>query len=98
MCLFLGPPWLPFTGSVKEFKLLAKKLGGMHLAAEELCKTYNSNVIGLKLGQEKVVIVMKYDLVKEVLIRDDFNNRPDNFFMKLRCMGIRRGKKHSKYQ
>lgn len=35
---------------------------------------------------------MKYDLVKEVLTRDDFNNRPDNFFMRLRCMGTRKGK------
>lgn len=78
-------------GCGKEFKTLARKLGGMHLAAEELSKKYASNVIGLKLGSERVVLVMKYDLVKEVLTRDEFNNRPDNFFMRLRCMGTRRG-------
>lgn len=65
----------------------------MHLAAQKLSKQYKSDVIGLKLGKEKIVIVMKYDLVKEVLTRDDFNNRPDNFFMRLRCMGTRKGKK-----
>lgn len=88
----LGPPWLPFTGSSKEFKRLVKQLGGIHMATEELCNIYNSNVIGLKLGQENVVIVAKYKLVKEILNRDDFNGRPDNFFMRLRCMGTRRGK------
>lgn len=78
-------------GSSKEFKSLARQLGGMHVAAQELSKRYKSDVIGLKLGKEKVVIVMNYDLVKEVLTRDDFNNRPDNFFMRLRCMGTRKG-------
>lgn len=70
----------------------------MHLAAEELSKVYNSDIIGLKLGRENVVIVTKYKLVKEILTRDDFTGRPDNFFMRLRCMGTRRGKSASATQ
>lgn len=61
------------------------------MAAQEMSKRYNSNVLGFKFGREKVVVITGYDTIKQVLLRDDFNNRPDNFFLRLRCMGTRRG-------
>jgi len=72
-------------------KLTADK-NGQYLAFEELRKRYKSDVIGLKLGSEYVVVVFGNALVNDVLRRDEFQGRPDNFFMRLRTLGKRLGK------
>nr|AMR44690.1 cytochrome P450 305a1 [Mylabris cichorii] len=86
-----GPRWLPLIGNLPELKKLAKSLGGQHLALSELSRIYNTNVLGLKLGSDYVVVVFSYNTVRQVLTREEFEGRPDNFFIRLRCMGIRRG-------
>lgn len=50
---------------------------------------YNSNVIGLKLGNELVVVALTYPVIHEVHTNDAFDGRPDNFFLRLRTMGSR---------
>lgn len=64
---------------------------GQYLALEELRKNYDSDVIGLKLGREYVVVVFGNSLLNDVFHGDEFQGRPDNFFMRLRTMGKRRG-------
>lgn len=46
-------------------------------------------MIGLKLGRELVVVAFTYPIVKEIHTRDEFDGRPDNFFLRLRTMGTR---------
>jgi len=48
-------------------------------------------IIGLKLGVQKIVVISTYDLVKKVLLQDEFNSRPDGFFFRLRSFGKRKG-------
>ncbi|ERL90380.1 hypothetical protein D910_07729 [Dendroctonus ponderosae] len=96
----LGPPWRPFIGNGPELRRLAKEYGGQHLAITELARRYDTEVVGLKLGKERVICVCSYATVRQVLTSDDYQGRPDNFFMKLRTMGTRKGKNQisGKYQ
>ncbi|RZB41731.1 cytochrome P450 305a1, partial [Asbolus verrucosus] len=87
----LGPQWLPLVGNLPQLKKLSKSLGGQHLALAKLAEEYNTNVLGLKLGNEYVVTVFSYPIVRDVLIGEEYEGRPDNFFLRLRCMGKKRG-------
>lgn len=89
---YTGPKWLPFIGNTYQLTKLAFDKGGQYLALEELRKKYNSDVIGLKLGREYVVVVFGNALLNETFHRDEFQGRPDNFFLRLRTMGKRLGK------
>lgn len=84
-----GPQWLPFIGNTPFVRKLARASGGQHLAFEALSKQYNSPVIGLKLGREYVVVALQYPAVREVHSKEEFDGRPDNFFLRLRTMGTR---------
>lgn len=48
-------------------------------------------MLGLKFGAEYCIVVGSYELVYQVQVREEFEGRPDNFFIQLRCMGGRRG-------
>lgn len=85
-----GPRWLPFVGCFPLFYRLRSKHGYVHLAANELTEKYGP-VLGIKLGKQRIVIVSSYELIKDVLTREEFNGRPDGFFFRLRALGERRG-------
>ncbi|XP_031840629.2 methyl farnesoate epoxidase [Nomia melanderi] len=85
-----GPKWLPFFGCFLTFQRLKNKHGYVHLAFRELMKTYGP-ILGLKLGNQKVVVISSHDLVKKVLLRDEFNGRPGGFFFKVRAFGKNKG-------
>lgn len=85
-----GPKWLPFVGCFLTVRRLKAKHRYAYLAFQELAKTYGP-ILGLKLGGQKVVVVSSHDLVKEVLLQDEFNGRPDGFFFRVRSFGKRQG-------
>lgn len=68
---------------------LARESGGQYKAFEKLSEEYSSPVVGLKLGNELVVVAFSIPLVKEIHSREEFDGRPDNFFLRLRTMGTR---------
>lgn len=72
-------------------KNLAKERQGLHKALEFLCEKYNSPIIGLKLGRELVIYAIGQEIVKDIHSREEFDGRPDTFFMRLRTMGDRLG-------
>lgn len=84
--------WIPFVGNTYQLARLASVKNGQYLALEEFRQRYNSDIVGLKLGSEYVVVVFGNGLISEILNRDEFQGRPDNFFLRLRTMGKRRGK------
>jgi hypothetical protein len=65
--------------------------GGQYEAFAELTKRFNSPVISLKLGNDLVIFVSSYQLIKEIHTRSEFDGRPDNYFLRLRTMGSRLG-------
>ncbi|XP_053970473.1 methyl farnesoate epoxidase-like isoform X1 [Hylaeus volcanicus] len=85
-----GPKWLPLVGCFLGFRRLRAKNGYAYLAFQELTRTYGP-ILGLKLGNQKVVVISTHDLVKKVLLRDEFNGRPDGFFFRVRSFGKRKG-------
>jgi hypothetical protein len=56
-----------------------------------MSEEYKSPVIGLKLGNERTIVVLTHDVVQQVHTKEEFEGRPYNFFIKLRSMGARRG-------
>ncbi|XP_070508546.1 probable cytochrome P450 305a1 [Chironomus tepperi] len=87
-----GPTWLvPFVGNSPYLRKLSRKLGGQHKAFEFLSKELKSPVFSLKLGTENVVVGMTHSIAKEIYSREEFDARPDNFFIRLRTMGTRLG-------
>lgn len=54
-----------------------------------MSEQFGEPIIGLKLGKELVVVAMTYPLVKEIHAREEFDGRPDNFFLRLRTLGTR---------
>lgn len=87
----VGPKWLPIVGNTFELRRQAKKYGSQTEVFRAWQKQYNSNVIGLKMGSELMVVALTYPIVHEVHINDAFDGRPDNFFLRLRTMGSRYG-------
>lgn len=81
--------FLPFIGNAQQLRKLAKECGGQHKALQKLSEEYSSPVVGLKLGNELVVVAFTIPLVKEIYSSEVFDGRPDNFFLRLRTMGTR---------
>nr|XP_023024596.1 probable cytochrome P450 305a1 [Leptinotarsa decemlineata] len=91
MIFSLGPIWLPIIGNLHQVKKLSIAQGGQHLAFSKLSQDYNSNVIGLKLGGKYTIVIASYPLVKTVLTSEEYDGRPQNFFMILRSLGTGKG-------
>ncbi|EDW19227.1 probable cytochrome P450 305a1 [Drosophila mojavensis] len=86
-----GPGFLPWLGNTLQFRREARAAGGQHILFEQWAKRYQSPLIGLKLGQDYVVVALGHELVREVQLQEVFEGRPDNFFLRLRTMGTRKG-------
>ncbi|XP_062127854.1 probable cytochrome P450 305a1 [Drosophila sulfurigaster albostrigata] len=86
-----GPGFLPWLGNTLQFRREARAAGGQHKLFEQWSKRYQSQLLGLKLGQEYVVVALGHELVREVQLQEVFEGRPDNFFLRLRTMGTRKG-------
>ncbi|KAH8262402.1 hypothetical protein KR026_003094 [Drosophila bipectinata] len=86
-----GPHFLPWLGNTLQFRKEARALGGQHILFERWSEKYKSNLLGLKLGQEYVVVALGHEMVREVQLQEVFEGRPDNFFLRLRTMGTRKG-------
>nr|QFZ96343.1 cytochrome P450 [Locusta migratoria] len=86
-----GPMWLPLVGNYTDMRKLSKKFGPQHQVFTHLAEKYGSPVIGMRLGGELTVIVSTKRLIREVLTRQEFEGRPQNFFADLRSLGLRKG-------
>lgn len=71
---------------------MMQKHGSQFKAFLELSKEYSTDILGLNLGSELLVVFYGEKNFKRVMLSDDFNGRPDNFFVRMRCFGKRAGK------
>ncbi|XP_017885232.1 methyl farnesoate epoxidase-like [Ceratina calcarata] len=86
-----GPiPW-PFFGNQILLKRLKRELGAQHAVFMELGKRYDSDVISVHLGNDKVLVVNGFKLITTVMKSDDYDGRPWNEFIKIRNMGKKSG-------
>ncbi|CAD7091023.1 unnamed protein product [Hermetia illucens] len=77
-----GPPRIPFFGAYLFFLLVNFK--STHSAALLFSKWYKSKMLGFYLGSYPTVVVHSHEGVKEVLLRPEFDGRPDLFAGRLR--------------
>ena len=91
--LLIGPFWFPFIGSGNVWrKAIVNNKGFLHKAFFDLARQYGEKkILGLKVGAEKIVFVGEWELVRDVLCREEFLARPNNFFLNLRCFGKKQG-------
>jgi methyl farnesoate epoxidase/farnesoate epoxidase len=86
----LGPPWLPFLGNILLVKRLANIHKFHHLMWQKLANIYGP-VMGLRLGNDKVIVVSGKEAIKEFYAKDEFDGRPDGFFFRVRSFDKRLG-------
>ncbi|CAG5039039.1 unnamed protein product [Parnassius apollo] len=86
-----GPKWYPLMGCSSIVDKMTKKHGSQWKALSTLAKEFSTNVLGLKLGRELVVVVYGEKNIRHVFTEKEFEGRPDNFFVRLRCLGKRMG-------
>lgn len=60
------------------------------MAFKKLEETYGP-IVGLKLGRQKIVTISTCDFVKQALLQDEFNGRPESFLFKIRAFGKKKG-------
>ncbi|KAF5297443.1 hypothetical protein FQR65_LT01374 [Abscondita terminalis] len=83
-----GPPWLPVLGSLLHLRSFSKRIaGGQHIVIQEMCKHWNTNVLGLKCGEQLIIAVCSFPVIKKIFEDETYNARPKNFFGKLRTIG-----------
>ncbi|XP_043461044.1 probable cytochrome P450 305a1 [Leptopilina heterotoma] len=86
-----GPFAWPFIGNLHLLRQLSRDFGGQHLAFLELSRRYNSDLISLKLGRNRITVVSGDKGIQYVLKNGEFDGRPWDEFIKLRNMGLRKG-------
>ena len=69
-----------------------QKYGSQWKALFAMAKEYKTDILGLKLGHENVVVVYGEKYVNQVSSDKEFDARPDSFTLRLRCLGKRKGK------
>ncbi|XP_022128196.2 probable cytochrome P450 304a1 [Pieris rapae] len=77
-----GPPSLPIYGAY--WIIVAKAFNNLALATIRLAKEYNTKLVGLYLGPIPQVLVNDSTLIKEVLIREEFDGRLDTVISRAR--------------
>ncbi|KAK7864643.1 hypothetical protein R5R35_012415 [Gryllus longicercus] len=85
-----GPKWLPVLGSALAVAKLRKQTGYLYEATAELGRRYGP-VVGLRVGKDRQVVLCGYDAMKEMLMKDELDGRPQGPFYETRTWGVRRG-------
>lgn len=86
-----GPKWFPFFGCNGIISSRMGKYGSQWKVISEMAKEHSTNILGLKLGGELVVVVFGEKNIRQVATEKEFDARPDSFFLRLRTFGKRVG-------
>ncbi|XP_059054095.1 farnesoate epoxidase-like [Achroia grisella] len=85
-----GPRSLPIIGNILSVWSDLKKYKYHHRVWQSWFQVYG-NILGLKFGLLKIVIVSGRELIKEVSTREVFDSRPDGFLYTMRSFGKKLG-------
>ncbi|KAG8228554.1 hypothetical protein J437_LFUL008632 [Ladona fulva] len=72
------------------FRKLCKKFGHQYRTLALLASEYGP-IFSLRLGRHLVVVISGVEYIRQMFVREEFEGRPDTFFMRLRSMGTRKG-------
>lgn len=85
-----GPPWFPILGNLLLVHELLKDQK-FYFRVWDFLATQYGDVVGLKLGTNKLIIVSGRDMIREFYANEDFDGRPDGFFYRVRSFDKRLG-------
>ncbi|XP_071452880.1 probable cytochrome P450 303a1 [Hetaerina americana] len=60
-------------------------------ALVSLARDYRTDLLGIKVGKDRIVVLCSHEVVREVLSRDEFDGRPKGLFFETRTWGSRKG-------
>lgn len=86
----LGPRWLPIIGVLPLVQKLHSVYKFYHLIWYHMYQTYGP-IVGLRIGNDRLIIVSGRKAIKEFYANDVFNGRPDGFFYRIRSFDKRLG-------
>ncbi|KYM98059.1 hypothetical protein ALC62_11405 [Cyphomyrmex costatus] len=85
-----GPRWWPILGCALEIARIRQETGYLFKTCSTLCKKYGP-VVGLKIGQDRIVIVNDIESIRAMLTNKDCDGRPNGPFFKARTWGVTLG-------
>uniref|UniRef100_A0A0K8SBH9 Cytochrome P450 305a1 n=2 Tax=Lygus hesperus TaxID=30085 RepID=A0A0K8SBH9_LYGHE len=86
-----GPFKLPLLGNNSLMAKYCVKYKGMHNGLLRLCEKFSTDILMIRLNGDDVVVVQSEGLIDQVCTREEFQARPDTFFIRHRSMGTRNG-------
>lgn len=87
---YKGPQWIPLIGNIILVHQLLKVCKFYYRVWDCLASRYG-NVVGLKLGSNKMIIVSGKEMIREFYANEEFDGRPDGFFFRIRSFDKRLG-------
>ncbi|XP_052754988.1 farnesoate epoxidase-like isoform X2 [Galleria mellonella] len=85
-----GPPTFPIIGNMLSVYIDLKKHKYHHKVWQSWSRIYG-NILGLKFGLIRIVVVSGRELIREVSTREVFDSRPDGFLYTMRSFGKKLG-------
>ncbi|KAG5309487.1 CP303 protein, partial [Acromyrmex insinuator] len=85
-----GPRWWPILGCAWEIARIRQETGYLFKTCSMLCKKYGP-VVGLKIGQDRIVIMNDLESIRAMLTNKDCDGRPNGPFYKARTWGVIQG-------
>lgn len=88
-----GPMWLPVVGSALSVAKSRKETGMLIKGVRKIAEMFTEadDVIGFKIGKDKVVFAISTDSTMEMFLNTDLDGRPYGPFYETRTWNLRRG-------
>lgn len=88
-----GPFWFPIFGSAVKIEKCRRECGMLIRGVEKIARSSpeTRDVIGFKVGKDKVVFAVSTDSIIEMCSNPDLDGRPYGIFYETRTWNLRRG-------
>lgn len=88
-----GPMWMPVIGSALKIANSRKETGMLIDGVAKIASEYpgEKNVVGFKVGKDKVVFATSTESIMEMFTNPDLDGRPYGPFYETRTWNLRRG-------
>lgn len=86
-----GPRWFPLIGSALSVAKSRQQTGMLMTGVLKIAKDYPGEVIGFKVGKDKVVFAHTTESLIEMFTNPDLDGRPYGPFYETRTWNLRRG-------
>lgn len=88
-----GPIWLPLIGSAIQVQKARKETGMLCKGIAKIASEYTNKcgLVGFKIGKDRIVMAVKGNALREMMLNEDLDGRPKGIFYETRTWNLRRG-------